>query len=124
MLTPKSDELVADPFRHEDANKFFEDGFTDVFRHVCDGTPAGFPITVFYAFKQSESDDDGGHASTGWETLLEGMIAPVGPSLGTWPVRTELSNRHAGSDQMRWHRQLSWLAGRDLSTRASPTDVA
>ena len=31
--------------------------------------PAEFPITVFYAFKQSEDDSDGGHASTGWETL-------------------------------------------------------
>jgi putative DNA methylase len=96
MLTPKSDELVADPFRHEDANKFFEDGFTDVFRHVCDGTPAGFPITVFYAFKQSESDDDGGRASTGWETLLEGMIASGWSVTGTWPVRTELTNRPRG----------------------------
>ena len=36
--------------------------------------PSGYPITVFYAFKQAETDDDGGHASTGWETLLEGMI--------------------------------------------------
>lgn len=96
MLTPKSDELVADPFRHEDANKFFEDGFTEVFRHVCHGTPAGFPITVFYAFKQSESDDDGGHASTGWETLLEGMIASGWSVTGTWPVRTELTNRPRG----------------------------
>src|SRR5487761_1590231 len=96
MHTPKSDELVADPFRHEDANKFFEDGFTEVFRHVCHGTPAGFPITVFYAFKQSESDDDGGHASTGWETLLEGMIASGWSVTGTWPVRTELTNRPRG----------------------------
>ncbi|HEX3960597.1 MAG TPA: DUF1156 domain-containing protein [Trebonia sp.] len=96
MLTPKSDELVADPFRHEDANKFFEDGFTDVFRHVCEGTPVGFPITVFYAFKQSESDDDGGQSSTGWETLLEGMIASGWSVTGTWPVRTELSNRPRG----------------------------
>ena len=47
----------------------------DVFQRICEGTPIGFPITVFYAFKQAETDDDGDHASTGWETLLEGMIS-------------------------------------------------
>ena len=78
MLTPKADELVADPYpprRKETPSSFFEDGFTDVFTHICEGTPIGFPITVFYAFKQAETDDDGEHASTGWETLLEGMIS-------------------------------------------------
>lgn len=93
MLTPKADELVADPFRHKDANKFFEDGFTNVFQRICETTPGGFPITVFYAFKQSEDNDDGGHASTGWETLLEGMITSGWAVTGTWPVRTERGGR-------------------------------
>jgi putative DNA methylase len=97
MLTPKTDELVADPFRHKDANRFFEDGFTDVFRRICEGTPSGFPITVFYAFKQAENDDSG-HASTGWETLLEGMITSGWAVTGTWPIRTELGNRMRGQD--------------------------
>ena len=93
MLTPKTDELVADPFRHKDADKFFEDGFTDVFQRICETTPTGFPITVFYAFKQAEDNDDGGHASTGWETLLEGMITSGWAVTGTWPVRTERGGR-------------------------------
>lgn len=93
MVTPKDEELVADPYRHEDANKFFEDGFRSVFTRICDGTPSGYPITVFYAFKQAESDDDGGHASTGWETLLDGMLSAGWVVTGTWPIRTELSNR-------------------------------
>jgi putative DNA methylase len=93
MLTPKTDELVADPFRHKNANKFFEDGFTSVFQRICETTLPGFPITVFYAFKQSEDDDDGGHASTGWETLLEGMINSGWAVTGTWPVRTERGGR-------------------------------
>jgi putative DNA methylase len=93
MLTPKTDELVADPFRHDNANKFFEDGFTKVFQRICESTPSGFPITVFYAFKQSEDDGDGGHASTGWETLLEGMITSGWSVTGTWPVRTERGGR-------------------------------
>jgi putative DNA methylase len=93
VLTPKTDELVADPFRHKDANKFFEDGFTNVFQRICEITPSGFPITVFYAFKQAEDNDDGGHASTGWETLLEGMITSGWAVTGTWPVRTERGGR-------------------------------
>jgi putative DNA methylase len=93
VLTPKTNELVADPFRHKDANKFFEDGFTDVFRRICEGAPSEFPVTVFYAFKQAESDVEGGHASTGWETLLEGMIASGWAITGTWPTRTERGGR-------------------------------
>ena len=93
MLTPKSDELVADPFRHDDAEKFFEDGYTRVFTRICEATPAGFPITVFYAFKQAEAEGDGDHASTGWETLLEGMLTAGWVVTATWPVRTERSGR-------------------------------
>ena len=93
MLTPKADELVADPFRHKDPDKFFEDGYKHVFRRICEGTPAGYPMTVFYAFKQAETSGNGDHASTGWETLLEGMLASGWAVTGTWPIRTELSNR-------------------------------
>ena len=93
VLTPKADELVADPFRHEDAEKFFEEGYRKVFGRICNATPGGYPITVFYAFKQAETDDDGGHASTGWETLLEGMINSGWAVTATWPVQTEGSGR-------------------------------
>jgi putative DNA methylase len=93
MVTPKEDELIANPVLHKDADRFFEEGFSNVFRRIREGTPSDFPITVFYAFKQSENDDDGGHASTGWETLLEGMIGSGWVVTGTWPVRTELANR-------------------------------
>ena len=96
MLTPKDDELVADPYRHgskENAESFFEHGFSNVFERIRANTPAGYPITVFYAFKQSETDSDGGQASTGWETLLEGMLNAGWTVTATWPIRTELSNR-------------------------------
>ena len=87
---------MADPFRHEDADRFFEEGFTEIFRRACPGTPNGYPIAVFYAFKQAENDDEGGQASTGWETLLEGMITSGWAVTGTWPIRTELVNRTRG----------------------------
>jgi putative DNA methylase len=98
MLTPKADELVANPFRHADANKFFEDGFSEVFHRIREGTLEQFPIAVFYAFKQAETDDVGGRASTGWETLLEGMLKAGWAVTGTWPIRTERGGRVRDND--------------------------
>jgi putative DNA methylase len=97
LLTPKAEELVADPFRHEDAQGFFEEGFQAVFRRIREGAVANYPITVFYAFKQSESDAHG-ESSTGWQTLLDGMIRSGWMVTGTWPLRTELGNRMRGLD--------------------------
>jgi putative DNA methylase len=95
MLVPKSDELVANPFRHggrDGAEQFFEHGFRDIFARACEEVDPDLPITVYYAFKQSESDD-AGEASTGWETLLEGMVRGGWAITSTWPVRTEGAGR-------------------------------
>ncbi len=95
VLTPKTDELVADPYRHGgkvEASEFFERGFNRVFAEIRKATPVGFPITVFYAFKQTESDNEG-TSNTGWQTLLEGMLGTGWEVTATWPVRTEASNR-------------------------------
>lgn len=95
MLTPKAEEIVADPVRRGsklEANRYFEDSFQKVFIGIRESGPTDYPITVFYAFKQSESDESG-EASTGWETLLEGMIRSGWSITATWPVRTELKNR-------------------------------
>ncbi len=62
------------------AKSFFEDGFRTVFAHAREAASRDFPITVCYAFKQSETDESG-EASTGWETLLEGMIRRLGDHL-------------------------------------------
>ncbi|RYH16882.1 MAG: DUF1156 domain-containing protein, partial [Alcaligenaceae bacterium] len=95
ILVPKSDELVANPYRHggkDGAQQFFEDGFRDVFRNARISALPDFPITVYYAFKQ-QSTTDQGEASTGWETLLEGMIRSGWAITATWPMRSELGNR-------------------------------
>lgn len=98
MLVPKADELVADRVRKggkEGAKKFFEEGFYEVFEKAREGAFEDFPITVYYAFKQSDTDADG-EASTGWETLLDGMIRAGWEITATWPMRSELSNRMRG----------------------------
>ena len=100
MLVPKAEELVADPFRHHGkagAKAFFEDGFRQVFARARQTAFADYPITVYYAFKQSDSSEDG-TASTGWETLLDGMIHSGWAITATWPLRSELGNRMRSLD--------------------------
>jgi len=95
MLVPKADELVANPYRHggrEGARDFFESGFRSVFARARETASPDLPITVYYAFKQSDSDGDG-RSSTGWETLLDGMIRSGWAITATWPMRSERSGR-------------------------------
>ena len=97
LAVPKTDELVATSYRHgskEKAEKFFLAGMTLAMQRLTEAHPA-FPVTIYYAFKQSESKGDSG-TSTGWETFLDAVIrAGLGVS-GTWPMRTELGNRMVG----------------------------
>ncbi|HVC07354.1 MAG TPA: DUF1156 domain-containing protein [Solirubrobacterales bacterium] len=95
MLVPKAEELVANPYRHhgkDGAKRFFEDGFRKVFARARENALDDYPITVYYAFKQSDSGEDG-DASTGWETLLDGMIRSGWAITATWPMRSERGGR-------------------------------
>lgn len=99
VLVPKTEELVANPYRHEGkegAKRFFEQGFREVFARARDSASKEYPITVWYAFKASETDDSG-EVSTGWETLLEGMIRSGWEITSTWPNRSEMGNRMIAS---------------------------
>lgn len=99
MLVPKTEELVANPYRHggrEGASKFFEEGFEGVFSRARDSASGDYPTTVYYAFKQAELESEG-IASTGWATLLEGMIRSGWAITATWPIRSELGNRMIAS---------------------------
>ena len=98
LLVPKAEELVANPYRHDGKNgarTFFEKGFRKVFARARDNALDDYPITVYYAFKQSESSEDG-EVSSGWETLLDGMMRSGWSITATWPMRSELSNRMLG----------------------------
>ena len=96
LSVPKTEELVATPYRHggkEQAAIFFLNGMTEVLCRLSEQSHPGFPITIYYAFKQSENRNDTGTTGTGWETFLEAVIL-AGLSIGgTWPVRTELKSR-------------------------------
>ncbi|WP_222947417.1 DUF1156 domain-containing protein [Micromonospora aurantiaca (nom. illeg.)] len=100
LLTPKSAELVADPGRSgAESAQVFEDRFVEVFRRLGDAQAPEIPMTVVYAFKQSETDTVSGDvASTGWETMLEALIKAGLSVTATWPMRTEMSSRLRGMD--------------------------
>ena len=101
LAVPKSEELIATPYRHgsrEEAETFFMDGMTKAMQRLAEQSHPAYPVTIYYAFKQSETKGDTGTASTGWETFLDAVIRAGFGISGTWPMRTELSNRMRGMD--------------------------
>jgi putative DNA methylase len=91
LAVPKAEELVATPYRHAgkaQAETFFMDGMTQAMRRLADQAHPTFPVTIYYAFKQSETEK-AGTASTGWETFLDAVIRAGFAITGTWPMRTE-----------------------------------
>lgn len=95
MLVPKAEELVANPYRHggkDGARDFFEDGFRTVFANARRSANPNYPMTVYYAFKQTETSTEG-RTSTGWSTILEGMIRSGWAITATWPMRSERGGR-------------------------------
>jgi putative DNA methylase len=93
LSVPKTQELVATPYRHGDkakAEAFFLDGMTKAMRRLARQTHPAFPVTIYYAFKQSETDDEEGVGSTGWETFLDAVLEAGYTIAGTWPVRSEM----------------------------------
>ncbi|QFS48055.1 DUF1156 domain-containing protein [Nostoc sphaeroides] len=107
IIPDKERELVATPYRFggskQKAREFFETGLGKTFKRMREMAHDGYPLTVYYAFKQTETDDEVSltetkrnseiRASTGWETMLEGLIKAGFSITGTWPMRTERSAR-------------------------------
>lgn len=104
MLVPKAEELVATPYRFggskQSAKEFFEDGMLHTFQQVYRYAREDLPVTIYYAFKQSETEKAGESektASSGWETMLAAVITAGFSITGTWPVRTEMATRMIGN---------------------------
>lgn len=121
LLTPKVQELVADPCRHggkEEAESFFEEGLRRAFERLRQLQDSGFPLAVFYAFKQAETNADGsGTASTGWDTMLEGLLGTGLAVTATWPLRTENASR------MRGQKSNALASSIVLACRPRPVDA-
>jgi putative DNA methylase len=100
VAVPKSEELVAAAYRHggvDLAERFFLNGMTQAIRNMNEGSHPAFPITIYYAFKQSDSDDSEGTSSSGWVTFLEAVMRAGLAINGTWPMRTEKAGRVIGN---------------------------
>ena len=98
LLTPKTHELVAAPYRFDGdrrkAERHFEEGLRRTFGLVNANVPTTVPTALFYAYKQAESrDDEDGTVSTGWETMLNALVSSAFVVTGTWPMRTEMGSR-------------------------------
>ena len=100
MLVPKAEELVATPYRDDrgmqGARDFFEEGMFSTFKQVFQYAREDVPVTIYYAFKQSETETENeveSIASTGWETMLSAIVRAGFAITGTWPMRTEMNNR-------------------------------
>jgi putative DNA methylase len=102
VLVPKVSELTAAPERFDGdkqrARQHFESGFRRAFTALREEIDPRFPLTVYYAYKQSDdegSNDDANEEdapvvvdlTTGWETLLEALVASGFQITATWPVR-------------------------------------
>lgn len=100
LAVPKNEELVATPYRHgskKEAESFFMNGMTQAMNRLADKAHISLPVTIYYAFKQSETKE-GNTASTGWETFLGSLIHAGFSISGTWPMRTERSSRSNALD--------------------------
>lgn len=92
IAVPKAEELVATPYRHGSKNQaetFFLDGMTQAMHNLAEQAHPAFPVTIYYAFKQSETKGETGTSSTGWETFLAAVLRAGFAICGTWPMRTE-----------------------------------
>jgi putative DNA methylase len=101
LLVPKAEELVATPYRFEggrrEARDFFEKGMLQAFKQIYIYAGEDAPVTIFYAYRQSEGDGGTDTASTGWETMLAAIIQSGFAITGTWPMRTELTTALKGN---------------------------
>lgn len=102
MLVPKAEELVAIPYRFagstERAKNFFEEGMFSACRQIYAAAVDDVPVTIYYAFKQRDTDTQDATASTGWETMLSAIIRAGFCITGTWPIRTEMGSRANGQN--------------------------
>lgn len=96
LAVPKAEELVAFAYRHGNAKAgaeaFFLNGMTQAMHRLAEQAHPSFPVTIYYAFRQAETDDETGTVSTGWDTFLDAVICAGFTIDGTWPVRTEYTS--------------------------------
>lgn len=124
VAVPKTEELVAFAYRHDskdEAEAFFLSGMTEAFSRLSEQSHPAFPITIYYAFKQSENSLSEGMTRTGWETFLDAVINSGFGISGTWPVRTERENRTRGIGSNALASSIVLVCHKDMSNAPTVT---
>ena len=101
IKVPKKRELIASKYRHgseENAQEFFLSSMTKALANIHNAAMNSTPVTIYYAFKQTDGDDLNA-TSTGWDTFLSSVIYSGFEVTGTWPLRTEQSSRMVSMGQ-------------------------
>ncbi|MGI8808041.1 MAG: DUF1156 domain-containing protein [Acidimicrobiales bacterium] len=100
LATPKADELIAAPYRHDDsmsqATKYFVAGFTEAFQHLSKACLPNLPMLIVYAHRQEDAEGDGTVTSTAWDAMLSAILAAGLRIVGTWPIHGTTSGRQIG----------------------------
>jgi putative DNA methylase len=100
VVTPKADELIAAPYRHQgslkEATSFFVEGYTATFKTLKDSSAPSPPLLVVYAHKQEETGGEEGLTSTGWDAMLSAILSAGLRIVGTWPIRSAHSSKQIG----------------------------
>ena len=91
ISAPVDEEMIAAP-RFENPRERFESLMGKTLKLIRERNSPEFPSSIFYAYKQQEESHNG-KTSTGWETMLTALVDAGFRIIGTWPMRTELSNR-------------------------------
>jgi putative DNA methylase len=98
LAAPKEGELVALSYRHnskEKAEAYFMNGMGEALAAMRKASTDPEPLTIYYAFKQSELVSEG-IVSAGWASFLQAVVDAGLVVDGTWPMRTELASRMRG----------------------------
>jgi putative DNA methylase len=102
LITPKSDELIAAAYRFsgskEEATRHFRGGFEKALLNIRAASCTSYPLSVYYAYKQAEGDDESIQRSTGWDTMLTALVDAGFTVLGSWPLRTTKKARAVARD--------------------------
>lgn len=125
VASPKTDELIAAPFRHggsvPDATKYFVEGFTETFHSLQAAMKPSLPMLIVYAHRQEESDEEGVASSTAWNAMLSAIIAAGLRIVGTWPLHATTTNRQIGQGTNSLASYMV-LVCRPQEAAARPTD--
>ena len=87
IMTSKDEEIVSSP-RFENPPQHFEKLLGKALVRIRECCPDEFPVSIFYAYKQQEREQDE-EISTGWEKMLTAIVSTGFQIVATWPMRTE-----------------------------------